>query len=185
MTQFLYFAENKKKVRVIWFKEMGIRVIWWLGQFGSSAAMPQFWTEFEEYILLWGKIKRVNIHFYNFPFWNAFQGLPITQWEHIEENTGSWETVFIPVTSPHNSHSHSPTSPSFSARATYTLKNLRSGAVYDIVAKAKNKFGWSQLSKVFNFFNKGVGKCSHVLSEGQFMPLHNDFNHKIMNCLSK
>ena len=79
--------------------------------------------------------------------------------------------MFIPVTSPHNSHSHSPTSPSFSARATYTLKNLRSGAVYDIVAKAKNKFGWSQLSKVFNFFNKGVGKCSHVLTEGQSMPL--------------
>ena len=86
-----------------------------------------------------------------------FQGLPITEWEHIDENTGSWETVFIPVTSPHH------TSPrgvphGFSVRATYTLKNLRSGAVYDIVAKAKNKFGWSQLSKVFNFFNKGVGK---------------------------
>ena len=99
-----------------------------------------------------------------------------------EENTGSWETVFIPVTSPHNSHSHSPTSPNFSAKATYTLKNLRSGAVYDIVAKAKNKFGWSQLSKVFNFFNKGVGKCCHVLTEGQSMPLLKDFNHKIMNC---
>ena len=106
----------------------------------------------------------------------------MTEWEHIEENTGSWETVFIPVTSPHNSHSHSPTSPNFSAKATYTLKNLRSGAVYDIVAKAKNKFGWSQLSKVFNFFNKGVGKCCHVLTEGQSMPLLKDFNHKIMNC---
>jgi len=94
-------------------------------------------------------------------------GLPITQWEHIEENTGSWETVFIPVTSPHNSHSHShsPTSPSFSAQATYTLKNLRSGAVYDIVAKAKNKFGWSQLSKVFNFFNKGVDYSTQQLSD--------------------
>ena len=97
-----------------------------------------------------------NIHTYF-----SFQGLPITEWEHIDENTGSWETVFIPVNSPHY------TSPrggavgaphGFSVRATYTLKNLRSGAVYDIVAKAKNKFGWSQLSKVFNFFNKGVGK---------------------------
>ena len=101
-----------------------------------------------------------NIHTYF-----SFQGLPITEWEHIDENTGSWETVFIPVNSPHY------TSPrggavgaphGFSVRATYTLKNLRSGAVYDIVAKAKNKFGWSQLSKVFNFFNKGVGKyCMH------------------------
>ena len=108
----------------------------------------------------------------------------MTEWEHIEENTGSWETVFIPVTSPHNSqsYSHSPTSPNFSVRATYTLKNLRSGAVYDIVAKAKNKFGWSQLSKVFNFFNKGVGKCNRVLTEGLSMSL---LNRKIMNCLRK
>ena len=109
----------------------------------------------------------------------------MTEWEHIEENTGSWETVFIPVTSPHNSHSHSPTSPNFSAKATYTLKNLRSGAVYDIVAKAKNKFGWSQLSKVFNFFNKGVGKCSHVLTEGQFMPLLKDFKSTVMRKSAK
>ena len=77
------------------------------------------------------------------------QGLPIAQWEQIEEASGNWETVFIPVPSP---------SSRFSVKTAYTLKHLRSGAVYDIVAKAKNKFGWSQLSKVFNFFNKGVGK---------------------------
>ena len=78
-----------------------------------------------------------------------FQGLPIPQWEHIEEASGSWETVFIPVPSP---------LPQFSVKAAYTLRNLPANAVYDMVAKAKNKFGWSQLSKVFNFFNKGVGK---------------------------
>ncbi len=73
----------------------------------------------------------------------------MAQWEHIEEASGNWETVFIPVPSP---------SRPFSSMAAYTLKNLQSGAVYDIVAKAKNKYGWSQLSKVFNFFNKGVGE---------------------------
>ena len=85
-----------------------------------------------------------------------FQGLPIPQWEHIEETSGSWETVFIPVPSP---------SPQFSVKAAYTLRNLPANAVYDIVAKAKNKFGWSQLSKVFNFFNKGVGMyCLNIIS---------------------
>ena len=47
----------------------------------------------------------------------------------------------------------------------FTLKNLNAGAVYDIIAKAKNKYGWSQLSKVFNFFNKGVGKYHSLFSD--------------------
>merc|ERR1712223_1040625 len=92
-------------------------------------------------------------------------GLPIPTWEHIDETTGGWETVFIPVSSMASSPLSPPTLPHFSVRATYTLKNLRSGAVYDIVAKAKNKFGWSQLSKVFNFFNKGVDYSTQQLSD--------------------
>ena len=73
----------------------------------------------------------------------------MAEWEQIDENSGNWETVFIPVPSPLSQ---------FSVKAAYTLKNLNAGAVYDIIAKAKNKYGWSQMSKVFNFFNKGVGK---------------------------
>ena len=80
----------------------------------------------------------------------------MAEWEHIDETSGNWETVFIPVPSP---------SSQFSVKTAYTLKNLNAGAVYDIIAKAKNKYGWSQLSKVFNFFNKGVGKYHGLFSD--------------------
>ena len=80
----------------------------------------------------------------------------MAEWDHIDENSGDWETVLIPVPAP---------LPQFSGEASYTLKNMKPGAVYDIIAKAKNKYGWSQLSKVFNFFNKGVGKYHGLFSD--------------------
>ena len=80
-----------------------------------------------------------------------YQGLPISQNDVIDESSGNWESVFIPISDLQIENK-------FSTRTTYTLKNLQSGAVYDIVAKAKNNYGWSEQSKTFNFFNKGVGK---------------------------
>lgn len=77
------------------------------------------------------------------------QGLPLSQKDHIDENSGNWEHVAIPVSSP---------SGLFSAYASYTLKNLAAGAVYDVIVRAKNRHGRSEWSKIFNFFNKGVGK---------------------------
>ena len=75
----------------------------------------------------------------------------------IELSGGNWQTVVIPVT-------EALMTTAFSTRTTYTLRGLQAGAVYDVVAKAKNKFGWSDQSKTFNFFNKGVGKSYWWLS---------------------
>lgn len=80
----------------------------------------------------------------------------MAEWDHIDENSGNWETVLIPVPAP---------LPQFSVKASYTMKNMNPGAVYDIIAKAKNKYGWSQMSKVFNFFNKGVDYSTQQLSD--------------------
>jgi hypothetical protein len=79
----------------------------------------------------------------------SFQGLPFTQTENLQELSGTWEKVFIPVLEP---------SATFTAKETYTLKHIQPGAVYEILAIAKNSHGWSDYSKIFNFFNKGVGK---------------------------
>lgn len=76
--------------------------------------------------------------------------------DHVDEASGSWEPIIIPVTDHHIARA-------FSTRSTYTLRNLRSGAVYDIVARARNQYGWSDQSKIFNFFNKGVGKCARLI----------------------
>ena len=80
----------------------------------------------------------------------------MSQKDHIDEHSGLWEHVAIPVSSP---------SPLFSAYASYTLKNLAAGAVYDVIVRAKNNHGRSEWSKIFNFFNKGVGKSNTLEAE--------------------
>ena len=87
-----------------------------------------------------------------------FQGLSIIDTPSgDDEMTGNWQTVLIPV-------SEAFMASTFATRTTYTLRNLQAGAVYDVIAKAKNKYGWSDQSKTFNFFNKGVGKSYWWLS---------------------
>lgn len=83
-------------------------------------------------------------------------GLPIEQKGHIDEHSGLWEMVAIPVLDP---------AQTFSTYASYTLKNLHPGAVYDVIAKAKNEFGWSEWSKTFNCFNKGVDYSTQQLAD--------------------
>ena len=86
-----------------------------------------------------------------------FQGLSIMDTPSgDDEMTGNWQTVLIPV-------SEAFMASTFATRTTYTLRNLQAGAVYDVIAKAKNKYGWSDQSKTFNFFNKGVGKFHPVI----------------------
>lgn len=88
-------------------------------------------------------------------FYRRSDGLPMPQSEQIDEASGNWESVFIPVASPQHK---------FSTKSSYLLKNLRSGAVYDIVAKARNKYGWSEQSKIFNYFNKGGDYSTQLLA---------------------
>ena len=52
---------------------------------------------------------------------------------------------------------------SFSSHAYYVLRNLRAGAVYDVLVKAKNGYGWSDWSVIFNVFKKGVGELYRVV----------------------
>ena len=40
----------------------------------------------------------------------------------------------------------------------FISRNLKTGSVYDVVGFAKNQYGWSDHSKTFTFFKKGVGK---------------------------
>ena len=86
-----------------------------------------------------------------------------------EALSGNWQTVLIPV-------SEAFMTSAFSTKTTYTLRNLQAGAVYDVIARAKNKFGWSDQSKTFNFFNKGVGKHYFDLSVSFVPQLHTSIN---------
>ena len=92
----------------------------------------------------------------------------------IELSGGNWQTVVIPVT-------EALMTTAFSTRTTYTLRGLQAGAVYDVVAKAKNKFGWSDQSKTFNFFNKGVGKSFSYFQIYILVPGHLRLQKDVQN----
>ena len=49
----------------------------------------------------------------------SLQRLPLDQRDRVDESSGTWETVYIPVTDPTSA---------FAASAAYTLKNLHPGA---------------------------------------------------------
>ena len=51
----------------------------------------------------------------------------------------------------------------------YLSRNLKTGSVYDVVGFAKNQYGWSDHSKTFTFFNKGVGKFQKKNSKFKFI----------------
>ena len=55
-------------------------------------------------------------------------------------------------------------SSSFSSSAFYVLRNLRAGAVYDVLVKARNGYGWSDWSAIFNLFKKGVGELGYKVT---------------------
>ena len=82
--------------------------------------------------------------------------MPLAQRDHIDEHSGGWESAFIPVPQP---------SREFSVQSHYVIRKLRANAVYDVIIKAKNKYGFSEYSKIFNFYNKGVGESRTGLCE--------------------
>ena len=94
----------------------------------------------------------------------------------IELSGGNWQTVVIPVT-------EALMTTAFSTRTTYTLRGLQAGAVYDVVAKAKNKFGWSDQSKTFNFFNKGVGESFTYVQIYILVPGHLRLQKDVQNTI--
>jgi len=61
-------------------------------------------------------------------------------------HTTDWSEVAVPV----------PLKDTFSSTWSYTFPFLESGTVYDVIGRAKNKYGWGPDSPTFTFYNKGV-----------------------------
>ena len=68
--------------------------------------------------------------------------------ERVNLNAGGWMEVSIPVLHPRAS---------FTSTSSYTIRNLEVKTVYDVVVTAKNQYGVSDMSNVFNFYNKQNG----------------------------
>jgi hypothetical protein len=99
----------------------------------------------------------------------SVQNLPLARKDDVvDEHSGFWETVSMAAVDPNARAASSvypysgvsPSSGSYSSQSYYVLKNLEAGAVYDVLVKAKNSYGWSDWSDVFTFFKKGVGKST-------------------------
>lgn len=62
-----------------------------------------------------------------------------------------WIQLIIPAATSNMSPIHS---------EMYTLSGLEAATIYEAVISSRNEFGWSTLSKPFNFATIGVGKLA-------------------------
>ena len=66
---------------------------------------------------------------------------------------GDWTNVIIPGNL---------RSTGFNHRQSYEITNLKMDAEYECLVQARNKFGWSEASRIFHFFTGKRGKLGGI-----------------------
>ncbi|XP_045456038.1 igLON family member 5-like [Melitaea cinxia] len=69
------------------------------------------------------------------------------------QQPGRWHDVVIPAPEPAGSLTH---------RVTHELKGLEPGAVYEAIVQAKNRYGWNEVSDIFQFHTLGGSHSVHA-----------------------
>lgn len=69
------------------------------------------------------------------------------------QQPGRWHDVVIPAPEPAGSLTH---------RVTHELKGLEPGAVYEAIVQAKNRYGWNEVSDIFQFHTLGGKHTAHA-----------------------
>ncbi|XP_075989743.1 lachesin-like [Anticarsia gemmatalis] len=69
------------------------------------------------------------------------------------QQPGRWHDVVIPAPEPAGSLTH---------RVTHELKGLEPGAVYEAIVQAKNRYGWNEVSDIFQFHTLGGSHTAHA-----------------------
>ena len=75
---------------------------------------------------------------------------------------GDWTNVIIPGLQASTSlTSLGLLEPGFNHRQSYEITNLKQDAEYECLVQARNKFGWSEASRIFHFFTGKRGKSEN------------------------
>ncbi|XP_050556692.1 igLON family member 5-like isoform X1 [Spodoptera frugiperda] len=69
------------------------------------------------------------------------------------QQPGRWHDVVIPAPEPAGSLTH---------RVTHELRGLQPGAVYEAIVQAKNRYGWNEVSDIFQFHTLGGTHTAHA-----------------------
>ncbi|KAJ8705057.1 hypothetical protein PYW08_012377 [Mythimna loreyi] len=69
------------------------------------------------------------------------------------QQPGRWHDVVIPAPEPAGSLTH---------RVTHELRGLEPGAVYEAIVQAKNRYGWNEVSDIFQFHTLGGTHTAHA-----------------------
>ncbi|XP_031767761.1 lachesin-like isoform X1 [Galleria mellonella] len=69
------------------------------------------------------------------------------------QQPGRWHDVVIPAPEPAGSLTH---------RVTHELRGLQPGAVYEAIVQAKNRYGWNEVSDIFQFHTLGGAHTAHA-----------------------
>ncbi|KAL0858616.1 hypothetical protein ABMA27_012449 [Loxostege sticticalis] len=69
------------------------------------------------------------------------------------QQPGRWHDVVIPAPEPAGALTH---------RVTHELRGLEPGAVYEAIVQAKNRYGWNEVSDIFQFHTLGGAHTAHA-----------------------
>ncbi|XP_026724528.1 lachesin isoform X1 [Trichoplusia ni] len=69
------------------------------------------------------------------------------------QQPGRWHDVVIPAPEPGGALTH---------RVTHELRALQPGAVYEAIVQAKNRYGWNEVSDIFQFHTLGGSHTAHA-----------------------
>ncbi|XP_013178977.1 PREDICTED: lachesin-like [Papilio xuthus] len=75
------------------------------------------------------------------------------------QQPGRWHDVVIPAPQPAGALTH---------RVAHELRGLQPGAVYEAIVQAKNRYGWNEVSDIFQFHTLGGEHTAHA---GELTPM--------------
>jgi hypothetical protein len=72
------------------------------------------------------------------------------------QHPGKWHDVILQP--PHDE--------TFTHVMSYNIRGLDHGSVFEAIVQAKNRYGWNEVSDLYQFYTRGAGKVQNAYSHG-------------------
>jgi hypothetical protein len=98
-----------------------------------------------------------RVKFYNFgpcrPLLRCWHPLlRVIQMNETYQQPGKWHEIKLPA----------PRDETFTHAMSYTIKGLEHESVFEAIVQAKNKYGWNEVSDLYQFYTTGKGKVLSI-----------------------
>jgi hypothetical protein len=72
------------------------------------------------------------------------------------QHPGKWHDVILQP--PHDE--------TFTHVMSYNIRGLDHGSVFEAIVQAKNRYGWNEVSDLYQFYTRGAGELQSLYSHG-------------------